>query len=78
MSPRPPNFYFPDSSFVGIRRRLLRLSRDLSRYTDPDALYDEILDCFVSHGVERRSSSSRRISEFPWASFIPDSDAEVN
>jgi hypothetical protein len=77
MRPRPPNFYFPDTSFPGIRRRLLRLANDLSQYVTPDTLYEEILDCFTSFGVERRVSTAREIPEFPWASFIPDADAEV-
>jgi hypothetical protein len=78
MRPRPPNFYFPDTSFTGIRRRLLRLAHDLSQYDSPDILYEEILDCFTSFGVERRASTAREIPEFPWSSFIPDADAEVN
>ncbi len=77
MRPRPPNFYFPDSSFSGIRRRLLRLAHDLRIYTTPDALYEEILDCFTSFGEERTVSTLRGIPELPWAPFIPDSDAEV-
>ncbi len=78
MRPRPPNYFFPDVTFPGIRRRLIRLSHDLRNFVTPDALYEEILDCFTSFGVERRASASRGIPEFPWASFIPDADAEVN
>jgi hypothetical protein len=77
MRPRPPNYYFPDTSFAGIRRRLLRLASDLSQFTTPDSLYEEILDSFTSLGVERRTSRGHSIPEFPWSSFIPDVDAEV-
>ncbi len=78
MTPRPPNFYFPDSAFSGIQRRLIRLPYNLREFTTPDALYDEILDCFASFGVERRPSSARNLPEFPWAAFIPDTDVEVH
>ncbi len=77
MIPRAPNLYFPDSAFSGIRRRLIRLAHNLRDYPSPDELYEEILDCFTSNGIERRISSTRSLPEFPWAAFIPDTELEV-
>lgn len=77
MTPRPSNFYFPNECFVGIRRRLLRLSSNLHGYTSPDSLYDEILDCFTALGVERQPRTDRSIPDLPWTAFISDVELEV-
>jgi hypothetical protein len=77
MTPRPPNFYFPYECFAGIRRRLLRVARNLQSYTTPDLLYDEIVDCFTSFGVERQSQVDRTIPDLPWTAFISDLELEV-
>jgi hypothetical protein len=77
MRPRPPNFYFPDNAFPGIRRRLLRLATNLRDFGTPDALYEEVLDCFTSYGHERRIRTDRTIPELPWTAFVSDYELEV-
>jgi hypothetical protein len=78
MRPCPPNYFFPDTAFAGIRRRLLRLAGSLSDFHSVDTLYEEILDCFTSFGVDRNTRTDRVIPELPWTAFIPDTELEVN
>ncbi len=78
MRPRAPNFYFPDTAFHDIRRRLLRLAHNLGEYRTVDALYEEILASFTSFGVERNRANHQDFPDLPWTSFLGDHEREVD
>jgi hypothetical protein len=78
MRQRAPNFFFPDTAFGDIRRRLLRLAHNLAEYRTVDALYEEILASFSSFGVERNRDSTQGFPDLPWTSFLADKEREVD
>ncbi len=77
MTPREPNLFFTGKSFHNIRGRLVRLSHHLGNFPTVDALYDEILDIFVSNGEARRPRRERSSNALPWMSFVSDEEMEV-
>jgi hypothetical protein len=75
--PRQPSLFFTPGGLSAVRRRLKRLANAMQDYTRVDDLYEEILDCFLVCGQERRHRAPRLSSAPAWITFVPESMHEV-
>jgi hypothetical protein len=72
------SLYFTPAGLRTIRTRLKRLTHDMNSFPSLDAYYEELLDCFVANGKERRARPPRSSSAPAWVAFIPDDAQEVS
>jgi hypothetical protein len=77
LSVRKPSLYFTPGGLRTVRIRLKRLTHDMNSFPSLDAFYEELLDCFIANGRERRVRSLRSSSAPAWVAFVPDEIQEV-
>jgi hypothetical protein len=77
LSERKPSLYYNPNGLRMVRIRLKRLTHDLNSFRSVNELYEELLDCFVANGKDRRPRPPKSSSAPEWVTFVPDEYQEV-